>query len=167
MAETKEETVTETENKVQTNSYIHLDHKKKIIFLGSMTFLIFLIIACAGAVVVGKFARNRLVGNEQVGQGMNFATRGNREGMMSGRRGMMLGFNNNATQGKVTAVDGQKVTMDVSGTSKTVQIGTDTRFPLNSTTKIAVGDTISVVGEQDSTGTIQALRVIVNSTTIN
>jgi hypothetical protein len=166
MADNKDEIVVKEDKIEEDKHYDYHDHKKKVMLVGFLLFLLLIALGLAGAVAMRKLAVNRIVGTERVAQGRNFELRGNRGGMMGGRN-MMFGQSSNVTQGKVTAVDGQKITIDASGTTKAVQIGTDTRFPLNSTTKIAVGDTISVVGEQDSVGVIQALRVIVNPTTIN
>ena len=88
---------------------------------------------------------------------------------MKGGRGMMGGgygfrggnFNSgNTISGKVTAVNGQTLTIDASGTSKTVQISDSTRFPIGSATDIKTGDQVVVFGEQDSKGTVQATRII-------
>lgn len=71
-------------------------------------------------------------------------------------------FKNNSISGKVTAVDGQTFTVDQNGQAKKVQIGDETRFPLISQTKVNVGDEVLVWGEQDSSGVVQAVRIIVN-----
>lgn len=83
-------------------------------------------------------------------------------GMTGGRHGFRGGnFNSgNAISGKVTAVNGQTLTIDASGTSKTVQISDSTRFPIGSATDIKTGDQVVVFGEQDSKGTVQATRII-------
>lgn len=87
-----------------------------------------------------------------------------RGGMMGGRRGGFRGYMEDRTQGKVTAVDGKKFTIDVSGTVTQVQITDTTRFPMNSATTVKVGDTVVVMGEKDSGGVVQAIRIMVNPT---
>ena len=71
-------------------------------------------------------------------------------------------LSDNEVSGKVTAVNDKQFTMTVGSTSKTVQISDSTRFPNTSATKVAVGDTVVVVGEQDSNGVIQATEIAVN-----
>ena len=73
-------------------------------------------------------------------------------------------YNTNEISGKVTAVNGSSFIVDVAGTSKTVAISSTTRFPLNSATKVNVGDNVDVWGLQDSSGVIQADRIAVNPT---
>ncbi len=68
----------------------------------------------------------------------------------------------NRISGKVTAVNGQTFTIDASGTTKDVQITSDTRFPINSSTGVKTGDQVLVIGQQDSSGKIQATQIIVN-----
>lgn len=68
----------------------------------------------------------------------------------------------NTIEGKVTAVNDQVFTMDNNGQSRNVQVSSSTRFPLDSTTKINVGDIITVRGQQDSNGMIQAVSISVN-----
>ncbi len=168
MAENKDEIVEEkivSEAKsLDTDHYYHYhEHARKAFIVGLGIFLI-LLAGLIGLLTIGRYVRGREVTNTVRNQ-VGFNIQG-RRGMMGGGR-MMFGLAGNAIQGKVTAVDGQKLTVDVSGTSKTVQVGTDTRFPINSTTKINVGDTVSVTGEQDSNGVIQAVRIVVNPTSIN
>lgn len=71
-------------------------------------------------------------------------------------------FGVNHISGKVTAVNGQTFVVDTSGQTKTVQISTNTRFPLNSVTKISVNDQVLVWGLQNSDGVIQANQIAVN-----
>ena len=80
-------------------------------------------------------------------------------GPFGARRGFVF---SNSISGKVTAVNGQTFTVDVSGQSKTVQITDSTRFPITSATKMNVGDQVVVWGQQDSNGVIQATRIAVN-----
>jgi hypothetical protein len=167
MAENKDDIVTKEEKvipdvQVQHESHFHdHDHAKKLIVIGSLAAIIFFIICITGILVSGSFTRTRELANN-ARQRISYGVRDGRQ--MMGNH-MILGFNNNSIQGNVTAVDGQKLTINVSGTSKTVQISTDTRFPLNSDTKINVGDIVTVTGEQDSSGVIQAQHIIVNPTT--
>lgn len=68
----------------------------------------------------------------------------------------------NVIRGKVTNVSGQTFTMDVSGTSKNVQINDTTRFPVSSSSSVKNGDTVLVWGLQDSKGVIQATYIQIN-----
>lgn len=92
-------------------------------------------------------------------------------GMMGGR-GRLLDENvqynsnqyNNYLTGKVTAVNDKQFTATIDSETRIVEISDTTRFPNTSATKVVVGDTVFVSGEQDSSGIIQATRIVVNPT---
>jgi hypothetical protein len=66
--------------------------------------------------------------------------------------------------GQVSSVNGQTIVItEQSGTSQTVQITSSTQFAGGaSASQIAVGDTIMAVGQKNSSGVIQATRIIIN-----
>jgi hypothetical protein len=169
MAENKDEIIVKKdeatpETALQGKSYVHdHGHMKKMVVIGGLAVTLILIVGLVGMLVAGRFVRNREFTNNFRG---NTSYNLNSERRMMGGR-MMLNFGSDSIQGNVTAVNGQKITLNVDGTSKTVQIGTDTRFPLDSSTKIVVGNVITVIGEQDSNGVIQAQRIVVDQTAAN
>jgi len=67
-----------------------------------------------------------------------------------------------ALTGKVTEVSGDTFSVESDGKTKKVEISDSTRFPLDSATKVKVGDTVVVTGDQDSEGTVQAIRITVS-----
>lgn len=142
------------------------NEKKKLCIIAGAGALVFLVLL--GALVSGlalkKFAgkRNKAVMGRTFERGFGGKNLGGR-GMMKDRGGMMQ----NRTAGKVTAVNDKQFTIDVSGTSKTIQITDSTRFPVNSSSSINTGDQVIVTGEQNSNGVIQAERIIVNPTLLN
>lgn len=97
--------------------------------------------------------RNRFAINRTFNQG-NF------RGSMG--HGRFMGAN--SVSGKVTSVNNLSFTIDQNGTTKTVQISSTTRFPINSATKVVVGDQVVIRGGQDNQGVIQATLIIVNPT---
>lgn len=71
--------------------------------------------------------------------------------------------------GQVTSVSGQTIVMtDQSGTSQTAQVTSSTQFSNGSSlSQIAVGDTLMVIGQKNSSNVIQATRIIINSSFYN
>ena len=132
-------------------------------------FLILVVLVGGGVMAFRYFQRGRVVNtidNRAMMNSNGFGSRGGfgRGGMMRGRGFVNDGLSANELDGKVTAVNDKQFTMTVNSTSKTVQISDSTRFPNTSATKVAVGDTVVVIGEQDSNGVIQATEIVVNPT---
>lgn len=100
------------------------------------------------------------VGHKSFGRNRNMA-KINRNCMRRGTRSRST-LSQNAIESKVTAVNDQTFTIDNNGQPKNVQISDTTRFPLNSATKVNVGNTVIVYGQQDSNGVIQAQLISVN-----
>jgi hypothetical protein len=150
----KEERVEKTEarHEVDLNS-----KKAKYILLGIFAFVLLSYLLLGGLLLRGLFGRGRGVmdGKGMMGRGFR-QERGFGDKMMGG------GFRQNSVSGTVKAVEDKKFTIDVNGTTKTVQISDTTRFSLNSATSVKVNDKVLVWGEQDSNGVIQANRVEVN-----
>jgi hypothetical protein len=71
--------------------------------------------------------------------------------------------------GQVTSISGQTIVItDQSGTSQTINVTTATQFSNGaSLSQIAVGDTIMVVGQKNSSNVIQATRIIINPSFYN
>ena len=159
-----------TDEKAKAMSQNHHDyyhaHKKKLMVVAGVL-LILLVVGLLAIGVIGK----RMLGRGNVRQEFRIERQNNfGSGMMNNGRGIRGGSGmmnrENSTSGKVTAVDGKQFTIDASGTSVKVQISDSTRFPLNSATTVTVGDGVSVSGERDSNGVIQAVRIVVNPTTL-
>ncbi|HUD07506.1 MAG TPA: DUF5666 domain-containing protein [Candidatus Saccharimonadales bacterium] len=70
----------------------------------------------------------------------------------------------NRVIGQVSSVNGQTIVItNQSGTSQTIQITSSTQFASGvSASQIAVGDTIMAAGQANSSGVIQATRIIIN-----
>lgn len=161
--EIKEDAKEVKKSEDQKPSFSHM-HNKWMLFgvaaLITFVIVVFGTLAFHKVTEVGQFGRKSEL---RGGYGMmHGGVMGRGRGQFGGR-GMMSGHS--ASAGKVTAVNGQTLTVDFSGDSKTVQISDTTRFPLNSATAVKVGDQVVVVGEQDSKGVIQATRIIVNPAT--
>lgn len=138
------------------------DHiHKKIIWMFGFLALVFLTLLLAG----GMAFKHSFAGYR--GRGFNKNIYQNR-GITMDR---MYGFENNGfigsniVSGKVTAVSGKKFTVDDSGTKIDVKISDSTRFPISSATSVKTGDQVIVWGEKDSSGTVQAVRIVVNPNT--
>ncbi len=156
----KEETkVSENKNKEMPKKEMS-DKTKKImcrpwlIIILAVVVVIFLAAAVGCVARIGRksFGRNR----NMYGISRNYMRRGN------GKRYTLNQNGQNLIEAKVTAVNGQTFTVDNNGQPKNVQILDTTRFPLNSATKVNVGDTVAVYGQQDSNGVIQATLISVN-----
>lgn len=135
----------------------------KNIILGVIIGFFLLLIIGSGLMVMGMAARSRFLFTRNIGQNQEINDGG--YGYMMGRGGSfgrMSGNYTNRISGKVTAANDKKFTIDYNGTSKDVQITDSTRFPISSATTVKVGDTVIVMGQQDSGGVIQAIQVIVN-----
>lgn len=123
---------------------------------GVLVAIIILAILLIGFAFVFRFTHRPFFGpRERIPMGYYY--RGYRG--FRGGRGFVF---QNTISGKVTAVNGQTLTIDVNGQTKTVQISDATRFPIGSATKVNVGDQIVVWGSQDSQGVIQATQIAVN-----
>jgi hypothetical protein len=72
----------------------------------------------------------------------------------------------NRVIGQVSSVNGQTIVItEQGGSNQTVQITSSTQFASGaSASQIAVGDTIMAVGQKNSSGVIQATRIIINPT---
>jgi hypothetical protein len=159
-----EEIIKETkETKIKEEPKIHPRHPRKMMLVGGL-FFIFLAVGILAAGIVTRHTlgeRNRAFNGPKQGiRGEVGARNGSRQ--MMGGAGMM--YRNGGVAGKVTAVDGKTFTIDASGTSVKVQIVDATRFPISSATTVAVNDQVVVSGEKDSSGTVQATRILVNPT---
>ncbi len=152
--------------------------KAKYALIGAGALVILLIVLTAGMFFVRlggprfrmhrKYARIERGSNfrEQYGfgkrDGFGMRDRGRDRACLNGRPGRGNWMKGNVLTGKVTEVNGDIFTVETDGKTKKVEIGDSTRFPLNSATKVKVGDTVIVTGEQDSEGTVQAVRIIVS-----
>jgi hypothetical protein len=128
-------------------------------FLVGVIVLVFFVFLLFGLAFFGHF------GHRGFGGGRN-AVMMKRDFNSFGHRGFVgrgSGMRQDSVTGKVTTVNGQVFTIDVNGQSKNVQISDLTRFPLNSTTSVKAGDTVTVWGQQDSKNVIQATRIVVKS----
>jgi len=125
--------------------------------LAGVIALIVLMVLLAGAVFTFRLAHRIFPGvRNETGVSRVYGFPGHRNFDGRGRINDV-----NSISGKVTAVNGQTFTIDISGQSKTVQTLDTTRFPLNSATIVKVGDQVVVFGHQDSKGVIQATRILV------
>jgi|GEM_PF-4461773 hypothetical protein len=81
-----------------------------------------------------------------------------------GGYGSYRGGYGNRVIGQVTSINGQTIVVaDQSGTNQTIQITSSTQFSNGDTaSSIVVGDTIMAVGQKNSSGVIQATRIIIN-----
>jgi hypothetical protein len=147
------------------NEYHDHNHLAKSLLIVLGAFLILVVIAGGTMAAFRLFNRGRVVGAVENRGMMNFG--GFRGGMMGGYRLGIGQEDDNVLTGTVKTVNGSKFTVDVNGTTKTVEISSDTRFPVNSATKVAVNDKVVVIGEQDSNGVIQATRIVVNPSYLN
>ncbi len=135
--------------------------KAAYMLMGAGITFAFLILLFVGIFAVAHITHRNLL-QESKTAGVTF----NREFDFSGPGKMLHGGGrfamNNVTNGKVTEVNGQTFTVDDSGTNVKVQITSDTRFPVKSATSVKTGDQVNVWGEKDSTGVVQAERIVVN-----
>lgn len=136
----------------------HHNHDKKLMLAAGILLILLAVGGLTAAIVAKRFVGSH-VGNK-IGMERNTGNSG-RGKFGAGMGGRMM-VRNNATGGKVTAVEGKVLTVDASGTSIKVQISDITRFPLSSNTAIKVGDQLAVFGEKDANGIVQATRIIVN-----
>ncbi|HUD20909.1 MAG TPA: hypothetical protein VMQ44_02490 [Candidatus Saccharimonadales bacterium] len=135
----------------------HFHHRRTWMF-GWLVVLALFVILVFGLLFAGFNGHRREMDVGRFGENMDTRIGGRGFGMMGGMRGARGG----SLTAKVNAVNGQTLIVDDAGTSRTIQISSTTRFSLSSTTKIATGDTITVIGSQDSGGVIQADLIYVN-----
>jgi len=144
-------------DKYEENGYYR---NRRSMFFG-LVGLIILLVVIFSAVGAAVFGHNN---NNRIGRVSNVAIERNFDGEGMGMMGRDRSFRGSEqVTGKVTAVNGKTFAINVgSNQTKDVLISDTTRFPISSNTDIAVGDSVTVSGGQDSDGVIQAVRIVIN-----